>query len=379
MSLIAKLLKQMTVSPATPNECRPYLLPGYLDLQTGFEGCGVPFYAPPEWTESFHGTKGYWVVTRHENQGIYVKSSWAWGVEGPDVYVENFATLREALHRMARVCAQEHAIECRIRNGGRLLGPYQSIPAHQHITTGTSVVDEASIESGDMTIDATFMAELQAAEAEYGIVLGDGADTGDEGTVDDGAAGACLVWRCAASAAPLRLTPPPSCRTPPTPLSESKTIQMAPPLVVKTYLVGSSGVPVASHVIKDWRRESGAHPAIWPIFAASDFTTIWQNLPLLHGFEQAFVKVGGRWEQVLDIYYRIDGNPKVFKNDIENIADLNTVEPYTMLGNRLEMCLQISTSTSEEQFLAAATIAISPPRAAVLPALIFVLDTSPSP
>ncbi|KAJ7776206.1 hypothetical protein B0H16DRAFT_1712585 [Mycena metata] len=176
MSLAAKLLKQMTPSPSTLDERQPYVLPGYIDPHTGFEGCGVPFYAPPHWMESYHSTKGYWVVTRHEKQGIYTKSSWALDVEGPDVYLQYFATKGEALHCMAKVCAREHTTACRVRNGDRPLGPYH----HPH--SPSSYAPTTPTESG-ITTDASFLdflGELAVAEGEYGIVPGDGNDAGDE-------------------------------------------------------------------------------------------------------------------------------------------------------------------------------------------------------
>ncbi|KAJ7760048.1 hypothetical protein B0H16DRAFT_1456765 [Mycena metata] len=65
----------LTAAVPSPNERQPYIVPGYLDPQTGFEGCGVPFYAPPHWTESFHATTGYWVVTlKRRNNNVPTSS-----------------------------------------------------------------------------------------------------------------------------------------------------------------------------------------------------------------------------------------------------------------------------------------------------------------
>ncbi|KAJ7733474.1 hypothetical protein B0H16DRAFT_1468065 [Mycena metata] len=143
--LTAKLLKQFTPSPATLR--RPILRPGH-------------------WREDYHSPKPHWIVTRHENQGIYVKRSWAMDVEGPNIMLQLAATMREALYRMAEVCAHEHATDCRIRNNGRLLTPWEEIPNQHQQPIATNY------DSEDATIDTVFMAELEAAETKYGIVPG---------------------------------------------------------------------------------------------------------------------------------------------------------------------------------------------------------------
>ncbi|KAJ7775295.1 hypothetical protein B0H16DRAFT_1449926 [Mycena metata] len=118
---------------------------GYVDPNTGFQGCKVKFYRKSGWTKEKHGGKSWWVVEGHTAAGIFTRKPWADTVMN-EPYLRNesttarkihkFSSFEEAHHCLAEVCCAMHA-ECVIRNRDRILGPY--VPTEEAIASAAAL------------------------------------------------------------------------------------------------------------------------------------------------------------------------------------------------------------------------------------------------
>ncbi|KAJ7705810.1 hypothetical protein B0H16DRAFT_1482105 [Mycena metata] len=118
---------------------------GYVDPNTGFQGCKVKFYRKSGWTKEKHGGKSWWVVEGHTAAGIFTRKPWADAVMNEPYLcnesttarkIHKFSSFEEAHHCLAEVCCAMHA-ECVIRNRDRILGPY--VPTEEAIASAAAL------------------------------------------------------------------------------------------------------------------------------------------------------------------------------------------------------------------------------------------------
>ncbi|KAJ7736139.1 hypothetical protein B0H16DRAFT_1730983 [Mycena metata] len=113
------------------------LIEGYVDRETGYEGCKIKFFRKSGWTKEKHGAKSYWVVEGHTAEGVFTRKAWADAIMneptvrgGGNRKITTYGSFEEAHHYLASLCFANHTA-CKTHNGSRVLGPY--VPTEEGI------------------------------------------------------------------------------------------------------------------------------------------------------------------------------------------------------------------------------------------------------